>query len=206
MAIATTQINSENIFELSSKITVEQYYRMAVAGYFSPEQRLELIKGEIINMSPIGRKHGSCVARLQRLFDRIFERILNAEGIDRGIVWTQNSIALDRNSEPQPDIAVLKFREDFYEERLPIPDDILLIIEVADSTIGFDRDVKIPLYAKFGIIEAWIVDLNKMILTKYTQPSSAGYLSSQVFNRSDVIIWNEQKIELKDILRDILLT
>jgi Uma2 family endonuclease len=201
MAIATPPINSELSSEVVSKTTVEQYYRMAEAGYFSPEQRVELINGEIIYMSPIGRKHGSCVARLQRLFQRIFDRNL----IEDGIIWTQNSIAIDQNSEPQPDIAILKFRDDFYEEQLPTPDDILLIIEVADSTISYDRNVKIPLYGSFGIIEAWIVDVNKRTLTRYTQPSKTGYGSSEVFTVNDAIVWNDQKIDLKDILRDISL-
>jgi Uma2 family endonuclease len=197
MAITTPKINSEISSELSTKITIEQYYRMAEAGYFSPEQKIELIRGEIINMSPIGSKHGFCVARLDRLFQTLFA--------DRVFVWVQNSIRLGNDSEPQPDLAILRSDSDSDEERLPIPDDILLIIEVADSTINFDRDVKIPLYGSYGIIEAWLVDVNKKNLTRYTQPTKSGYSSNQVFNGNDSIIWLEQRIELKDIFKYVSL-
>jgi Uma2 family endonuclease len=194
MAIATPPISSEFNSEVDSKITVEQYYRMEEAGMFHPEQRLELINGKIIYMSPIGRKHGSCVAVLTEIFVSQFK--------DKVFTWVQNSIQLNNLSEPQPDLALLKRRGDFYRDRLPIPNDILLIIEVADSTISYDRNVKIPLYGSAGIIEAWLIDVNEKTLTKYTQPNPEGYQSIEVFKPSDVIIWMEEKILLADILGD----
>jgi Uma2 family endonuclease len=194
MAIASPKINSEISSELSTKITIEQYYRMAEAGYYSPEQRIELIRGEIINMSPIGRKHRSCVAILTEIFVSQFK--------DKVFTWVQNSIRLNNLSEPQPDLALLKRRRDFYRDRLPTFDDILLIIDVAYSTISYDRDVKIPLYAEAGIIEVWLIDLNKKTLTKYSQPNSEKYQSNQIFRANDSIIWMEEKLGLIDILGD----
>jgi len=176
------------------KFNSQQYHLMAEAGVFDRtlESRLELIKGEVIQMSPIGRKHGACVARLHQLL------VNNFNG--RFIVWGQNSIRLDNGSEPQPDLAVLKLRDDFYEERLPIPEDILLIIEVADSSIEYDRTVKMPLYAEFDIPEVWIIDVNEKTLTRYTNPSSRGYKTSESLDRNDSVLVLGVEVAVKDML------
>ncbi len=174
------------------KFNSQQYHLMAEAGVFNPESRIELIKGEIITMSPIGRKHGSCVARLDRLIQQLLA--------NKVFVWVQNSILLDNGSEPQPDLTLLKLRDDFYEERLPTPEDILLIIEVADSTIEYDRHTKMPLYAEFGIPEAWLIDVNAKTLTKYTNPSPKGYKSIESLDGNDVVLVLEIEIAIKDIL------
>lgn len=173
------------------KFTAPEYHLMSEAGIFSPEHRLELIKGEIVKMSPIGRKHCACIAKLQKKFEQILG--------DRIIVWTQNSIHLNSESEPQPDLALLKLRADFYEERLPRSEDILLIIEVADSTISYDRDVKMPLYAEFGVIEAWLIDVNGKTLTKYSEPSPTGYKTSHRLELNDVVLCLDVAIALTDI-------
>jgi Uma2 family endonuclease len=175
------------------KFNSQQYHLMAEAGVFMhiPEPRIELIKGEIIQMSPIGRKHGACVARLDRLIQKLLANEL--------FVWVQNSIRLDDGSEPQPDLALLKLRNDFYAERLPIPEDILLIIEVADSSIEYDRSVKMPLYAEFGIPEAWIIDVNAQILTRYTNPSARGYKISESLDRNDSVLVLGVEIDVNDI-------
>ncbi|AFY75146.1 hypothetical protein Syn7502_03280 [Synechococcus sp. PCC 7502] len=174
------------------KFSSEQYHLMAIAGVFVPETRLELIKGEIIKMSPIGRKHAACVAKLQYLLHQNFA--------NRSIIWTQNSIMLDDGSEPQPDLTLLKLRDDFYAERLPIPEDILLIIEVADSTINYDRDIKIPLYAEFGIPEAWLIDVNNKNLIRYTNPNLRGYKNTESLDGSDMASVLGVEIAVKDIL------
>jgi Uma2 family endonuclease len=174
------------------KFTSQEYHLMSETGLFNHEQRLELIRGEIIKMSPIGKKHCACIARLQKKL----EQILGAHII----VWTQNSIRLDNNSEPQPDLALLKLRADFYSESLPTSEDILLIIEVADSTIGYDREVKIPLYAEFGINEVWLIDVNEKTLTKYTVPSSKGYKTSQRFELTDSVLCLNVEIAVTEIL------
>ena len=173
------------------KFTTQEYHLMSEVGMFAPEHRLELIKGEIVEMSPIGRKHCACIAKLQKKFEQIL-----GENI---IVWTQNSIHLDGESEPQPDLALLKLRADFYEERLPRSKDILLIVEVADSTISYDRDVKMPLYAELGIIEAWLVDVNAKTLTKYTEPSCTGYKTSHRLELNDEVLCLDVVINLTDI-------
>jgi len=175
------------------KFDSQQYHQMAEVGIFEHIQapRIELINGEIIQMSPIGRKHCACLAKLNQLMVRGF--------VDRFIIWGQSSIKLDDGSEPQPDLALLRCRADFYDERLPTAADILLIIEVADSSINYDREVKIPLYAEFGISEAWLVDVNKSILTKFTQPSLSGYRTVQILDLADSIEFSGLKIQVSDI-------
>lgn len=133
------------------RITVDEYYRMAEVGLLAPDARVELIGGEIIDMAPIGPRRGSIVDILTRLFVR-------AVG-DHAIVRTQGAILLDQRSVPQPDLALLAPRKDDYRSAHPTPADILLVIEVSDSTLRYDRDVKVPLYARHGIPEAWIVDV-----------------------------------------------
>ncbi len=175
------------------KFSSQQYHLMAEAGVFDRirEQRLELIKGEIIQMSPIGRKHCACIARLNAL--------LFAKFTGKQIIWVQSSIKLDDGLEPQPDLALLKLRSDFYEEALPAPEDILLIVEVADSTISYDRDLKMPLYAESGIPEAWLVDVNARTITRYTEPSAKGYKSSQRLDINDSILCLDKEIAATDI-------
>jgi Uma2 family endonuclease len=152
---------------------------MHEAGVFNEGDRLELINGEIKTMSPIGRKHGACINRLvARLTQRLGTRI---------ILSVQNSIRLKDNSQPQPDLAILKPRDDFYEADLPTPEDILLIIEVADSSIDYDRNEKAPLYASAGIPEMWLFDVNQKIIEGYSQPSPSGYKQIYRYDEGDVL-------------------
>ncbi len=130
-------------------------------------------------MSPIGRKHAVCVAKTTRGFQIKLG--------DRTIIWAQNPIRLSDHSEPQPDLAILKLRDDFYAEALPTPDDILLIIEVAGSMIAYDRDVKSSLYAANGIPEMWLFDVNKKVVEGYLQPSASGYKRMQRYDKNDVL-------------------
>lgn len=124
---------------LRRKFTVDQYHKMAESGILKEDDRVELIRGEIIEMSPIGTKHAACVNRLVNLLVLLLGK--------RVIVAPQNPVVLDNNSEPQPDVALLKPRDDFYATAHPQPQDIFLLIEVADSTILYDREEKITLYA-----------------------------------------------------------
>ena len=162
---------------LTHKFTTEQYHLMHETGVFQEGDRIELINGEITEMSPIGRKHAACINRLVTLFTK---KIGN-----RVIVSVQNPIRLADNSEPQPDLAILKPRDDFYEDSLPTPLDILLIIEVADSTIAYDREVKMPLYSVAAIPEMWLFDLNRKIIEGYSQPSALGYKQMQRYEQND---------------------
>lgn len=158
---------------LRRKFTVQQYHKMLESGILTEDDRVELIRGEIIEMSPIGTKHAACVNRLINLLVQLLGK--------RVIVAAQNPIALNDNSEPQPDVALLKPRDDFYATAHPQPQDILLLIEVADSTIIYDREEKIPLYAEANIIEVWLVDINEQIVEIYQQPTAAGYQQMQKF-------------------------
>ena len=122
---------------------VEEYHRMLDAGIITEDDRVELIEGEILMMSPIGSWHAACVNRLDALLHRLF-----GESV---IISVQNPIRLSDFSEPQPDLAVLRARQDYYAQTHPTSNDILLLIEVADQSLEFDRDVKVPLYAKAAI-------------------------------------------------------
>jgi Uma2 family endonuclease len=148
-------------------LTVEDYYRMAEIGILGPDDRVELIEGEIIDMPPPGELHSGTVIQLDHLLQR-------AVG-DRAIVCVQNPAVLGRHSAPQPDLALLKPRADFYKTALPRSPDILLIIEVADTSLRYDRDVKAGLYARHGIPELWLIDVRGKRLTRYRDAVSGAY-------------------------------
>lgn len=149
-----------------ARFTVEQYDHMIRAGIFPPDYRAELIAGEIVEMSPIGPPHAACVGRLTRIFSRLLEE---------PIVWVQNPIRLDDYSEPEPDVAVLKPRDDFYGKSLPTPADVLLVVEVSETTLDYDRKRKLPLYARAGVPEVWVVDLVGELVETFAEPSGDAY-------------------------------
>ena len=159
--------------------TVEEYHRMAEAGILSEDDRVELIEGEIVEMSPIGSRHAGCVNRISHWFS---QRVGG-----RAIVSVQNPIRLGRRSEPQPDVALLRPREDFYASEHPGPEDVLLIVEVAEHSAGYDRGVKVPLYARYGVVEVWVVDLLRGVVEVYRGPEGEGYREVQVVGRGEVI-------------------
>jgi Uma2 family endonuclease len=150
---------------------------MLDAGILHEHDRVELIEGEIWQVSPIKGPHLSSVARL----DRLLQRSLG----DDALILVQSPIHLDDFSEPQPDLAVARFREDFYEESLPTPGDILLLIEVADSSLNFDRNVKTGLYARHGIPEVWLRDIPYSNLQVHRAPSPEGYRDVRIFRRGE---------------------
>jgi Uma2 family endonuclease len=147
--------------------SVDDYYRMAEAGILRPDDRVELIEGEIIDMAPIGSRHAAAVKRIAQVLTLALGK--------QATVSTQDPVRLDRHSEPQPDIAVLKPQADFYAAAHPGPSDVLLIVEVADSTLRFDRDIKLPLYARHGIPEVWLVDIEHAHFTVCNGPGAEGY-------------------------------
>jgi Uma2 family endonuclease len=177
----TVQLLTQNQNKLANKflLTTQQYHLMHEAGVFQEGDRIELINGEITTMSPIGRKHFACIIRLVKLFEKKLG--------DRCMVSPQSSVRLDNHAEPQPDIAILKWRDDFYTEALPTSDDILLIIEVADSSIDYDREVKAPLYAAAEIPEMWLFDVNKKAIEGYSQPSANGYKLIRRYDENDTL-------------------
>jgi len=152
---------------LKRRFDADEYQKMGRAGILSEDDRVELINGEIIAMTPIGPRHNAAVARANRAFSR-------AVG-DDAIVLVQGSIRLDLWNEPQPDIVLLRPAPDFYSSRLPGAADILLIVEVADSSLGYDSEVKLRLYAGAGVPEYWLVDLAARTVTRLTKPSGDTY-------------------------------
>ena len=149
------------------RITVDEYYRMAEVGLLAPDARVELIEGEIIDMPPIGPDHGSVVDKLTHL-------LVHAVG-DRAIVRVQGAVRLSRASEPQPDVALLVPRTDYYRAGHPAGDNTFLVIEVSDSTLRYDRNVKVPLYARHGVPEVWIVDIPGSQVHFYRSPADGRY-------------------------------
>ncbi|WP_295622940.1 Uma2 family endonuclease [uncultured Lamprocystis sp.] len=153
------------------RYTVEDYYRMGEVGILAPDARVELIDGEVIEMPPIGAPHASIVTDLQTA-------LVRAVG-DAAVVRVQNPIQLGRHDEPQPDIALVRPPGSKYRRRHPAPADIVLLIEVADTTLRYDRDVKIQIYGRAGIPEAWLLDVNARSIRRYRAPSHTGYLESE---------------------------
>jgi Uma2 family endonuclease len=157
--------------------TIEQFHRMDQSGIFTPEQRLELINGEIVEMSPIGIHHFAGVNRLVDLFRKI----------DQVYLSVQNPVRLGDYSLPQPDVTLLRRRDDLYQKAYPEPADVLLLVEVADTSLAYDRDVKVPLYARAGIPEVWIVDLNKRELAMYRSPVNGKYTEVRYPQPADTV-------------------
>ncbi len=159
----------EEVAVLRRLFTVDDYYAMVEAGILGEDDRVELIEGEIITMAPPGLPHSSGVDRLTMLFAPPLA--------GRAIVRVQNPVRLSDRSEPQPDVALLRFRQDYYAGRVPDArlDDVLLVVEVAHSSLRYDRNVKLPLYARSGVPEVWIVDVEARALDVYREPSADGY-------------------------------
>lgn len=155
------------------KIRVEEYHRMAESGILGSDEKVELLRGEIIQMSPIGSKHSLTVARINRYFVNLL-----GESV---LVWIQSSIQLGEFNEPEPDISLLINEEEKYEESLPKPEDVILIIEVADSSLEKDRGFKLPEYAKSGIPQYWIVNLNRREVEVYQDPMESIYRSKKTY-------------------------
>ncbi|HMF57786.1 MAG TPA: Uma2 family endonuclease [Pyrinomonadaceae bacterium] len=158
-------------------LTVDEYERMGEAGIFHPDDRLELLEGEVYKMSPTGSAHAACVKFLSARLNHLFNGEL--------IVSTQDPIKLNDFSEPQPDVALLRWRDDFYRHAHPTPANMMLIIEVADSTVESDRSYKIPLYAKAGIEEVWLVNLPEEQVELFATPSNGTYQTNRIFKRGD---------------------
>ncbi len=176
-------------------ITVAMYHIMAEQGAFGPDERLELIDGEIIEMSPIGTRH----ARVVDFLNDFLNRILHGESIVR----VQGPIIAGDKTEPQPDIAVLRRRDDFYRDSHPTGTDVKLVIEVSDSTVAFDRSRKIPNYAAAHIPEAWLIDLESEHVEVHSMPSENAYGLVKIYLRGENAV-SETFTELKLPVNDIL--
>lgn len=166
------------------RFSVEEYHKMGEVGIFGPGRRVELIRGEIVEMSPIGDPHAACVIRFTRGFYRlIFSGAVDAlEGV---AVSVQNPIRLP-NSEPDPDLVLVKARG--IVTGAPRPEDILVVVEVSDTTLRYDRNVKLPLYAEFGIPEVWISDLKGRKVEVHSDPAPDGYRSIRIFGPAERVV------------------
>lgn len=164
---------------VTRRFSVSEYYRMAEAGILQEDDRVELIEGEIVQMSPIGRFHASNVDRLTYLF-------VTRVG-DIAQVRVQNPLRLGEYSEPGPDFTLLVPRPDFYASGHPSPEDVLLLVEVADSSLEYDREVKIPLYARAGIREVWLADLSAGTISIFRDPTADGYRTVRTLGRGESI-------------------
>ena len=161
------------------RFTVDEYLAMGGAGILDEDSRVELIDGDVIDMAPIGELHAGEV----RYLDRLFQRLL----MDRAIVSAQNPIQLSTFDHPQPDIVLLRFRPDLYRRGPVLPTDVLLLIEVADSTLRHDREAKLPRYAAAGIPEVWIVDLNGLRVEVYRRPVDSQYTEAVVYEDDQLV-------------------
>ena len=159
------------------RFAVSEYHQMAQAGILGEDDRVELIDGEVTEMTPIGRRHAACVDRMSKLFERTFG--------DDAQVRVQNPVVLGEYTEPQPDLALLRPRADFYASGHPTQDDIFLLVEVAETSAEPDRRVKVPLYARSGVQEFWLVDLDGDTVTVYQDPTPSGYGTVRVVRRGE---------------------
>jgi len=164
---------------LPGPFTVDTYHRLAELGILDEDDRVELLDGQIVEMTPIGGAHAACVIRLNTLLARRSHR-------DTGVSM-QNPVVLAERWEPQPDIAVLRRPGGFGGAWLPGPQDVLLVIEVADTSLERDRDVKIPRYAAAGISEAWLVDLAGDAVIVYREPGPDGYGEHVTVSRAETL-------------------
>ena len=157
--------------------TVDEYHQMVASGISTEDDRVELINGEIISMRPINSPHASVVDRISNL--------LMSELGRSAIVRVQSPLQIPEHSEPEPDVILLAYRHDFYATAHPQPDDVYLLIEVADSSLSIDRELKLPLYAQASVLEVWIVNLIDQQIEMHKSPSAEGYQEITVAQRSE---------------------
>lgn len=162
------------------RFTVDEFHRLGEVGILDEDDRVELLDGRIIEMAAIGSRHAACVRRLNRwLGDRVSADLL---------VDVQNPVHLDAETELYPDLMVLRHRDDFYSARHPRPEDVLLVVEVADTSVEYDRRRKIPRYGRAGIQEAWLVNLpDRRVETWYSPETSGGYDESATLREGETI-------------------
>ncbi|MEL6458422.1 MAG: Uma2 family endonuclease [Cyanobacteria bacterium J06621_15] len=175
--------------------TVKEYHRMAEAGIFDEDERVELLEGKIIWMSAIGTAHRSAVGRTNKYLQKHLG--------DKAWVSIQDPIQLDDYSEPEPDIAVVKIDQLDYADHHPTPDEVYLVIEVADTTFKKDSETKGKAYAAAGIIDYWVLDVIKRQLHVFREPSENGYKSEVILKDNDVVSalnFSDLNIDISEML------
>ena len=178
--MTTTPVKALQVVRETRKFTVEEYFRMVEADILKPKERVELIEGDILVMPPMGSSHIGGVTRYARVF-------ISRAG-DRFTVLIQSTVRLGEHLAPEPDVAIVKFREDDYSFAHATLEDILLVVEVADSTLNYDRDVKAHIYGRAGIPETWVLNLPGDCLERFTEPGPEGYTQHTVLRRGERVI------------------
>jgi Uma2 family endonuclease len=161
------------------RLTVDEYYRMAELGILAPDARVELIEGEIIDMTPQGSRLGAVLSRLN-------ERIVTAVG-SSAIVRCQLPVRLGNRSEPEPDFAIVRPDPSYYARAHPVASDVVLLIEVSHTSVKYDRYVKTPLYARHGIVEVWVIDIEAARVHLFRAPRDGNYADVTSVDRPDAL-------------------
>ena len=177
------------------RITTDRYQKMVETGVLTKYDRIELIEGEMLEMAPIGRRHSAITARLN-------ERFVLALG-QSATISVGGPVNLGQFSEPQPDLMLLKRRADFYSERIPEAADVLLLIEVSDSSLSFDQGAKLSLYARHGVSEYWVVDVNRRRIFAYVGPVQGAFQHIREYLINDTVspqAFPDVKIALGELL------
>lgn len=177
--MTTTQVQTPQVTREARKFTVEEYFHMVKAGILQEDERVELIEGEILHTPPMGPIHIGGVTRYARVFITLAE--------DRFTVLIQSTVRLSEQSAPEPDLALVKYRTDDYSFAHAVPEDVLLIVEIADTSLAYDRDVKAHVYGRAGIPETWVLNLTGDCIERFTQPGPEGYAQHTVLGRGDKV-------------------
>ncbi len=159
--------------------TVEDYHRLVDAGILEEDSPVELLNGQILLMSPSKDLHASCIDRLDELFRDLLGKSV--------IVRVQSPIVIDEYSEPEPDLSILRRKENFYADGHPGPKDIHLVVEVSDTTLAKDQNIKKPVYAAAGIAEYWIINLPEQQLEQYLNPFGNDYQLAHIYKAGQTL-------------------
>ncbi|WP_243027155.1 Uma2 family endonuclease [Thermus albus] len=178
---------------LRYRFSAEDFHRMAEAGILPEDARVELLEGEIVNMSPVGKRH---MAAVKRLLDLLFP----LQQARKALLQVQDPLRLSQESELQPDLVLLAYREDFYRDRIPEAQDALLLVEVAETSLPYDLGVKVPLYAKAGVPEVWVVDLEGGRVLVHRGPGEGGYKEVRTLGAGETLAFMGVEIPAEELL------
>jgi Uma2 family endonuclease len=163
-----------------TRISTNRYQMMVAAGVLTKYDRIELIEGDMLDMAPIGTRHSAITSRLHEVFVLAVAR--------SATVVSAGPVNLGEFSQPQPDLMLFKRRADFYSGKTPEAADVLLLIEVSDSSLAFDQSVKLNLYARYGVAEYWVVDVEGEQVVTYCEPTAKGYIRQAEFEGPDAVM------------------
>lgn len=175
------------------RFSVEDFHRMVEAGILSEDDRVELLEGEVVELSPVGKRH---MAAVKKLMDAFFP----LQARRQALLQVQDPLRLSPDTEPQPDLAILRFRKDFYAGKIPEAEDALLVIEVAESSLDYDLKVKLPLYAAGGVPEVWVVDLTGRWVLVHRNPEGRAYREAEALGPGETLAFLGVQIPLEELL------